>query len=218
MKTINEYIDHTNLKANATAQDIQRLCQEAVQYRFAAVCVHPCRCEMAKALLAGSGVKLAVVVGFPFGTNTSAVKAFETRDAIARGCDEIDMVLNIGALKDGRYNDVLQDVKQVVTAAQGHTVKVILETCLLTDEEKKQAVRLCCEAGASFVKTSTGFSTGGATVQDVALMKAACAPGVQVKAAGGIRSYDDAMRMIEAGADRIGTSAGVKIMETASSR
>ena len=209
---LNKFIDHTNLKPQALEEDIRRLCQEAREHGFASVCVNPCDIPLAKELLSGSDVKVCTVIGFPLGRNLTATKVAETEAAYELGCDEFDMVINVGKLKDCQYDYVQDEISAVVKAAKGRTVKVIIETCLLTDEEKKIATVLSCKAGADFVKTSTGFSTGGATASDVALMKKYCTEGVLVKASAGIRSLDDAMKMIEAGADRLGTSAGVSIV------
>lgn len=204
-------IDHTLLKADATPEAVRRLCAEARQWRFASVCVNGSYVELAARELADSGVKVCTVVGFPLGAASSAAKAAEARDAVERGADEVDMVLNVGRLKAGDDAYVRDDVAAVRKAADGRTLKVILETCLLTDAEKERACRICREAGADFVKTSTGFSTGGATEADVALMRAAVGPDGGVKASGGIRTRSDAERMIAAGASRIGASASVAI-------
>jgi deoxyribose-phosphate aldolase len=211
-KPLNRYIDHTNLKPAATRADIERLCAEAKQWSFASVCVHPCNLPLCRDLLAGTEVKLCTVIGFPLGQNTTAVKVAETEDAYALGCDEFDMVINVGRLKDGDEDFVRSEIAAVVAAAKGKTVKVIIETGLLTDAEKAAATRLACEAGAHFVKTCTGFSAGVATAEDIRLMRAHAAPGVSLKASAGIRTYEDAAALIEAGADRIGTSAGTAIM------
>jgi deoxyribose-phosphate aldolase len=215
--TIASFIDHTLLKPDATDAQIARLCDEARTYRFAAVCVNPARVKRCAQLLTDSGVKVCTVVGFPLGATRSEVKAFETQRAIADGATEIDMVINIGALKDKNHALVLHDMAAVVEAAHagGALVKVIIETALLTDDEKVTACRLALEAGAEFVKTSTGFAVSGATAQDVALMRRTVGPKVGVKAAGGIRTYADAQKMIEAGATRIGASASVKIVQEA---
>ena len=210
---INKMIDHTNLKPSATESDIRKLCREAAEHGFATVCINPCNIPTAKAELEGSDVKVCTVVGFPLGTNTITMKAVETAEAYEMGADEFDMVINIGALKDGEYDYVRDDIKAVVEAAKGKCVKVIIEAGLLTDEEKIMATKLSCEAGATFVKTSTGINTTGATVHDVALMKANVTGGVKVKAAGGIRNAEFAMALVEAGAERIGTSAGIAIAE-----
>ncbi len=208
-----KYIDHTLLKPQATKKDLNILCTEAIEHGFAAVCVNPCNVRYCADLLNGSGVKLASVVGFPLGASLAGIKAAETIRAIADGANEIDMVINVGALKDGEDEAVLEDIIAVVKAAVGKTVKVIIETCLLNDNEKVKACQLAKEAGAHFVKTSTGFSTGGATVEDVKLMKETVGSTMEVKASGAVRSYDDAIRMIEAGATRIGTSSGVSIVK-----
>lgn len=210
---INKYIDHTLLKADARHYEITKVLDEALQYDFASVCIQPCHVNYAAQYLKDSDVKVCTVIGFPLGANTTATKVFETKDAIANGADEIDMVMNIGALKDGKDDIVFNDIKSVVEAAQGKIVKVILETCLLTANEIVKACQLCIQAKADFVKTSTGFSTSGATVEAVELMKATVQEKMQVKAAGGIRSYDDMIKMIQAGASRIGTSAGCQIMK-----
>ena len=204
-------IDHTNLKPSATESDIKKLCLEAKENGFATVCINPCHIPVAKKALEGSEVKVCTVVGFPLGTNTITMKAVETAEAYELGADEFDMVINIGALKDGEYDYVRDDIAAVVAAAKGKCVKVIIETGLLTDEEKVMATKLSCEAGATFVKTSTGINSTGATAADVALMKANVSGGVKVKAAGGIRSAEFAVELVEAGAERIGTSAGIAI-------
>ena len=206
-----KYIDHTNLKPEATPQDIDRLIDEAKTYHFASVCINPCYVGYAKKKLQDSDVKVCTVIGFPLGANTSTVKAFETAEAIRQGADEIDMVIAIGALKAGLYQEVQQDIEAVVKASQGHLVKVILETCLLSREEIVKACQLAMAAGAQFVKTSTGFNKHGATVEDVALMKATVGEKMMVKASGGIRTLQDALQMIEAGASRLGTSSGVML-------
>ena len=211
-KPLNKYIDHTNLKPSATRADIEKLCAEAREYDFASVCVHPCNLPLCRELLMGSDVKLCTVIGFPLGQNTTAVKVAEAEDAYALGCDEFDMVINVGRLKDGDTDYVRAEIAAVVAAVRGRTVKVIIETGLLTDDEKALATRLSCEAGAHFVKTCTGFSAGIATVEDIRIMKENRAEGVSLKASAGIRTYGDAVALIEAGADRIGTSAGVAIM------
>ena len=213
MIPIHAYIDHTNLKPFATEQDIEKLCREAAKYQFASVCINPCHVALARRLLDGTGVKVCTVIGFPLGANTTAVKAFETEDAFRNGCDEFDMVINIGAMKEGHYDYVQNEIAAVVAAAKGKCVKVIIETGLLTDEEKIMATRLACAAGATFVKTSTGVNSTGATVADVKLMKSNVSGGVQVKAAGGIKTAEQALALIEAGADRIGASSGVAIVE-----
>ncbi len=208
-------IDHTQLKASATTKQIETLCHEALENHFASVCVNPAHVAYAAKLLKGSGVKVCTVIGFPLGANTSEVKAFETQNAIANGADECDMVINIGALKDGNIELVESDIRKVVEAAKGVLVKVIIETCYLTDEEKILACHAASRAGADFVKTSTGFGTGGATVHDVELMRKNIPDTMKVKAAGGIHNYHEAISMINAGADRIGASAGIEILKEA---
>ena len=212
--SIAKYIDHTLLKADARKEDIEKLCSEAFHNGFASVCVNSCWVPLASELLAGTDVKVCTVVGFPLGAASANAKAAEAADAVKNGADEIDMVINIGMLKSGMMEAVEDDIKEVRNAAKGKILKVIIETCLLSDDEKKAACRAAVDAGADFVKTSTGFSTGGATVHDVALMKeAVSARGLKVKASGGIRNYKDAKAMIDAGADRIGASAGIAIVK-----
>ena len=208
-------IDHTLLKPDATQQEIAQLCFEARKYNFASVCVNPTWVSLCAQLLQGSPVKVCTVIGFPLGATTPETKAFETETAIKQGATEIDMVINIGALKARDLELVARDIRGVVNAAhaRGIIVKVILETTLLTDEEKTIASLISKEAGADFVKTSTGFASGGATVHDVALMRKAVGPQMGVKASGGVRTYEDAESMIKAGATRIGASAGVKIIQ-----
>ncbi|HZG14165.1 MAG TPA: deoxyribose-phosphate aldolase [Candidatus Bathyarchaeia archaeon] len=212
-------IDHTLLKANATEAEIVKLAEEAKTYRFASVCVNPTWVKKAAEILKDTpDVKVCTVIGFPLGATTKEVKAFETTNAIENGATEVDMVINVGALKDKQYDAVEADIKAVVTAAKGKALtKVILETALLTKEEIEIACQLSVKAGADFVKTSTGFSTGGATVEDIALMRKTVGPNVGVKASGGVRSLEDAMAMVEAGANRIGASSGVAIMQGQSS-
>lgn len=210
---IKKYIDHTLLKADSVQSQFDQLIDEAKTYDFASVCVNPCWVAYAAEALKDSDVKVCTVVGFPLGATTSATKAFETKDAIANGADEIDMVINIGLLKQGNDQAVEDDMRAVVEASGDKLVKVIIEACLLTDEEKVRACQLAVKAGVDFVKTSTGFSTGGATISDVKLMRQTVGPDIGVKAAGGARSLEDAMAFIEAGATRIGTSAGVTIMK-----
>jgi len=212
-KSMASVIDHTILKPEATKEDVKKLCQEAVKYGFASVCVNPCYAKFTAEQLKGSNVKTCVVIGFPLGANTTEVKAFETKKAVDDGAEEVDMVINVGALKNGEDQVVLNDIKAVVEAAAGKAiVKVILETCLLNREEKIKACLLAKEAGAHFVKTSTGFNKGGATVEDVELMRKTVGDQMGVKASGGIRTYEDALAMIKAGATRIGASASVKIV------
>lgn len=212
VESIAGMIDHTLLKPDATPEDIEQLCHEAVRHRFMSVCVNPSHVRLAASVVGNSGVKVCAVVGFPLGTTLSDVKAYETRRAIEEGASEIDMVLPIGMLKAGRHNYVAHDILEVVRAAGPRVVtKVILETCLLTDEEKRIACRLARDAGATFVKTSTGFSSGGATSEDVRLMRQEVGAALGVKASGGIRSQSDAVQMIQSGANRIGASASVAI-------
>jgi len=213
MKPINKYIDHTNLKPFAQKSDIEKLCAEAREYDFASVCINPCNVALAKKLLDGSDVKVCTVIGFPLGQNTTDIKIAETVQALEDGCEEFDMVINVGALKDGDDDFVRDEIAAVVAAAEGNTVKVIIETGLLTDEEKARATRLSCEAGAHFVKTCTGFSAGVATVEDVRIMKANVTEGVKIKASAGIKNYETAKALIDAGADRIGASAGLEILK-----
>ena len=209
----NKMIDHTVLKADTPLETVKRICDEAMEYGFASVCINPCHVAYCADYLKDSDVNVCTVIGFPLGANTSAVKAFETKDAIANGADEIDMVMNIGALKDKNYDLVRDDVKAVVEAANGTLVKVILETCLLTEDEIKKACELCVEAKADYVKTNTGFSTRGATIEDVRIMKEAVHGKAKVKAAGGVRTPEDMVKIVAAGADRIGTSAGCSLVK-----
>lgn len=211
-KKWNKLIDHTLLKANASKTDITKLCDEAMQYDFASVCVNPVWVSYCAEYLKESAVRVCTVIGFPLGANTSKVKAYEAKMAIEEGADEVDMVINIGALKAGDMDTVYQDIQAVVDASQGHCVKVIIETCLLTDEEKVLACQQAMKAKATFVKTSTGFSTGGATVHDVALMKQTVGDHCEVKASGGVKTFEDMEAMVNAGASRIGTSSGISLM------
>lgn len=207
-------IDHTLLKAEATKEQIEKLCAEAKEFGFASVCVNPTWVKYCSELLQDSNVLVCTVIGFPLGANTTAVKVFEAKDAIANGAQEVDMVINIGALKDQNFELVQSDIAAVVEAAKGSAiVKVIIETCLLTEEEKVKACELSVAAGADFVKTSTGFSTGGATAEDIALMRKTVGPELGVKASGGVRSLEDMQKMVEAGATRIGASSGVAIVK-----
>ena len=206
-------IDHTLLKPIATKSDIARLCEEARNYHFCSVCVNPFWVAFAKEQLKDSGVKVCTVIGFPLGANTTAVKVFETQDAVKNGADEIDMVINNGALKAGDEATVLADIRAVRQACVGKVLKVIIETSQLTDAEKVKACELCAKADANFVKTSTGFIGAGATPEDVALMRKSIPAHMEVKASGGIRSREDFDKMTQAGATRIGASSGVKIVE-----
>ncbi|MCF8260502.1 MAG: deoxyribose-phosphate aldolase [Melioribacteraceae bacterium] len=207
-------IDHTLLKPDATIQEVLKLCDEAKQYEFASVCINPCYVDVCSEQLKGTRVKVCTVIGFPLGATTTEVKKCEAEQALKNGAQEIDMVLNVGKLKSGDYKAVFEDINQVVLMAKKYNAicKVILETALLTDEEKVKACVICRNAKADFVKTSTGFSKGGATVGDIALMRYVVGSTIGVKASGGIRTRDDAKAMIESGADRIGASASVKIV------
>ncbi len=203
-----KYIDHTLLKADAKKEDIIKLCDEAKEYDFFSVCINPCWIDVAKNELEGSDVKTCVVIGFPLGAMSKEAKVLEAKDAIEKGVDEVDMVLNIGKLKDNDDEYVVSEIASIKEVCGAKVLKVIIETCLLNEEEKVRACLLAKKAGADFVKTSTGFSTGGATVEDVKLMKDTVGDDMKVKASGGVRSKEDFKNMIEAGADRIGTSRG----------
>lgn len=204
----NKFIDHTILKPEASETQVIKLCEEAKEFDFASVCVNPCHVSLCARLLANTDVKVCTVIGFPLGANTAEVKGFETSNAVKNGATEIDMVINVGALKDKKYDVVFNDIKAVVDNADGKLVKVILETCLLTPDEIVKACELSKDAGADFVKTSTGFNKYGATVEDVALMRKTVGKDMGVKASGGVRTREDMLKMIEAGANRIGASAG----------
>lgn len=210
---IQRFIDHTLLAADATKEKIEKLCKETLEYHFASVCVNSCWVKLASEILSGSDVAVCTVVGFPLGAMDTESKAYEAEKAVADGADEIDMVINIGYLKSGMTSEVLEDIKAVRKATEGKVLKVIIETCLLSDDEKRTACELSAEAGADFVKTSTGFSTGGATEHDVALMRSVVGDKLGVKASGGIRDYKKAKAMIDAGANRIGASAGIAIVK-----
>lgn len=211
---INKLIDHTALKPNTNKESILKLIAEAKTYDFASVCVNPCWVALAHQELKNTDVKVCTVIGFPLGANTTKVKVFETKDAIEKGAQEIDMVINIAMLKDKEYDYVENEIHQIVEAAKDKAiVKVIIETCLLTDEEKIKACELSQKAGADFVKTSTGFSTGGATVHDIALMRKTVGAEMGVKASGGVHTHEEALAMVEAGATRIGASVGVKLLK-----
>jgi deoxyribose-phosphate aldolase len=213
-KNLASYVDHTLLKADASKEAIEKLCREAVEHGFYSVCVNGVWVSYCKELLKGSQVKISVVVGFPLGANAPEVKAYEAAKAAEHGADEIDMVLQIGQLLDGRYAEVEEDIRQVVKAVEGRAiVKVIFETGFLNEEQKAEACRLSVKAGAHYVKTSTGFGPGGATVEDIKLMRASVPDHVGVKASGGVRDAETAVRMIEAGATRLGTSSGVAIVK-----
>lgn len=209
---ISKLIDHTILKPDATEVEVKQICDEAKEYKFKSVCVNSSYVKYVSEQLKESEVLTCSVVGFPLGSVPSEVKSYETSMAIKNGADEIDMVINIGNLKDGKYEDVLKDIKAVVESAQARTVKVIIETCLLEDEEKIKACELSVQAGAHYVKTSTGFSSGGASEADVKLMRKVVGDKLGVKASGGVRTLEDAQKMIDAGASRIGASSGIKIV------
>ena len=212
---VNKLIDHTLLKAFAKEEDIIKLCNEAREYHFKSVCVNPVNVSLAARLLKGSDVLVCTVIGFPLGANTIAIKEAETIDAVNNGAQEIDMVINIGKAKEHDFKYIEDEIAAVVKAAKGNTVKVIIETCYLDDYEKAEVCKAATLAKANFVKTSTGFGTGGANVHDVAIMKANIAPNMEVKASGGIKTYEDVKALVEAGATRIGASAGIAIMEAA---
>lgn len=209
---INKYIDHTLLKANSTFEDVEKLCLEAVKYNFFSVCINPYFVKFAKESLKDSDVKVCTVVGFPLGANTIETKVFELKDAISNGADEIDLVMNVGLFKSKEYDLVFQEIQEVRKNTGSLTLKVIIETCYLTEEEKKTATELCVKAGVDFVKTSTGFGTSGANIDDIILMKEITGDKIKIKASGGIKSYNDAAAFIQAGASRLGTSNGVAIV------
>lgn len=208
----NKYIDNTILKADATNDDILALCEESIKYDFKSVCINPSFIELAKKALSGSDVLVCTVIGFPLGSMTTEAKVFETTDALNKGADEIDMVINVSKLKDKDNDYVENEIKLIKEACGDHTLKVIIETCLLTDEEKVRACKIAKKAGADFVKTSTGFSKWGAKVEDIELMRKTVGPEMGVKASGGVRTHEDMVAMINAGATRIGTSSGAKLM------
>ncbi len=212
MPTIARLIDHTLLRPDAVPADIEKLCAEASEHHFCTVCINPCYVAQASRALRGSGVGVCTVIGFPLGASSPRTKAFAADAAVKQGAAELDMVLHIGLLKAGEYEQVREGIEEVVEASWGRAVKVIIETCLLTDLDKERAARIVVDAGATFVKTSTGFSTGGATVEDVALLRRVVGPDFGVKAAGGIRDLETARKMLAAGATRLGTSSGVKIV------
>ncbi|MCQ4726866.1 deoxyribose-phosphate aldolase [Anaerotignum faecicola] len=213
MEKINGYIDHTNLKADAVEKDILKLCREALEYGFASVCINPCWVKTAYKELCGSGVKVCSVIGFPLGANDTAVKVFEAKTAVESGAEEIDMVINIGRLKEGNAQYVENEIAEVKKAIGGAVLKVIIECCVLTDDEKRAACSAAVNAGADFVKTSTGFGAGGAVFEDIKIMREAVGERAKIKAAGGIRDFKTAELMIKAGADRIGASAGIDIVK-----
>lgn len=209
---LNKYIDHTNLKQDMSEQDLIKLVDEAKEYDFFSICINPCWVKQASELLAGSNTKVCSVIGFPLGANTTNIKVLEAKEAIENGASEIDMVINVSKLKDKDYEYVYNEIKKIKEAIGNNVLKVIIEACLLTNDEKTIACQIIMKAGANFVKTSTGMSSGGATVEDVKLFKEVVGDTTLIKAAGGVRTYEDAISMIEAGANRIGTSGGVKIV------
>ena len=210
---LNKYIDHTILKATASSTDVQKLCEEAIEHEFYSVCVNGCYVADAKHLLQGTDVKVAAVVGFPLGAMTTAAKVFEAKEAVENGASEIDMVINIAKLKDGEFKFVENEIRQIKEAIGDNVLKVIIETCYLTDEEKVKACELSLAAKADFVKTSTGFGTGGATYEDVKLMKSVVGNNAKVKASGGVRDKETAQKYVDLGAERLGTSSGIEIVK-----
>ena len=210
---LNKYIDHTILKATASKSDLQKLCEEAIEHEFYSVCVNGCYVADAKQLLQGTDVKVAAVVGFPLGAMTTAAKVFEAKEAVENGASEIDMVINVAKLKDGEFEYVENEIRQIKEAIGDNVLKVIIETCYLTDEEKVKACELSLVAKADFVKTSTGFGTGGATYEDVKLMKSVVGDNAKVKASGGVRDKETAEKYVELGAERLGTSSGIDIVK-----
>ena len=210
---LNKYIDHTILKATASSADVQKLCEEAIEHEFYSVCVNGCYVADAKHLLQGTDVKVAAVVGFPLGAMTTAAKVFEAREAIENGASEIDMVINVAKLKDGEFDYVENEIRLIKEAIGDNVLKVIIETCYLTDEEKVKACELSLVAKADFVKTSTGFGTGGATYEDVKLMKSVVGDNAKVKASGGVRDKETAQKYVDLGAERLGTSSGIEIVK-----
>ena len=210
---LNKYIDHTILKATASSADVQKLCEEAIEHEFYSVCVNGCYVADAKHLLQGTDVKVAAVVGFPLGAMTTASKVFEAKEAIENGASEIDMVINVAKLKDGEFDYVENEIRLIKEAIGDNVLKVIIETCYLTDEEKVKACELSLVAKADFVKTSTGFGTGGATYEDVKLMKSVVGDNAKVKASGGVRDNETAQKYVDLGAERLGTSSGIEIVK-----
>lgn len=210
---LNKYIDHTILIATASSSDLQKLCEEAIEHEFYSVCVNGCYVADAKQLLQGTDVKVAAVVGFPLGAMTTAAKVFEAKEAVENGASEIDMVINVAKLKDGEFEYVENEIRQIKEAIGDNVLKVIIETCYLTDEEKVKACELSLVAKADFVKTSTGFGTGGATYEDVKLMKSVVGDNAKVKASGGVRDKETAQKYVELGAERLGTSSGIDIVK-----
>ena len=210
---LNKYIDHTILKATASSADVQKLCEEAIEHEFYSVCVNGCYVADAKHLLQGTDVKIAAVVGFPLGAMTTAAKVFEAKEAVENGASEIDMVINVAKLKDGEFEYVENEIRQIKEAIGDNVLKVIIETCYLTDEEKVKACELSLAAKADFVKTSTGFGTDGATYEDVKLMKSVVGDNAKVKASGGVRDKETAQKYVDLGAERLGTSSGIEIVK-----
>lgn len=210
---MNSYIDHTNLKMDASIRDIEKLCDEAIKYQFASVCVHPYYVSLASELLKDTNVEVCTVIGFPLGMNTTATKVYEAIGAVENGATEIDMVINIGALKDKDYEYIKDEIEEIRDSIDGKVLKVIIETCYLTKEEIVKMTEICNETFVNFIKTSTGFGTNGAKAEDVELISKHKSSVLEIKASGGIKNYDTALEMIEAGATRLGTSSGVKIME-----
>ena len=210
---LNKYIDHTILKATASGTDVQKLCEEAIEHEFYSVCVNGCYVVDAKHLLQGTDVKIAAVVGFPLGAMTTAAKVFEAKEAVENGASEIDMVINVAKLKDGEFEFVENEIRQIKEVIGDNVLKVIIETCYLTDEEKVKACELSLVAKADFVKTSTGFGTGGATYEDVKLMKSVVGDNAKVKASGGVRDKETAQKYVDLGAERLGTSSGIEIVK-----
>lgn len=210
---LNKYIDHTILKATASSADVQKLCAEAIEHEFYSVCVNGCYVADAKHLLQGTDVKVAAVVGFPLGAMTTAAKVFEAKEAVENGASEIDMVINVAKLKDGEFDYVENEIRQIKEAIGDNVLKVIIETCYLTDEEKVKACELSLVAKADFVKTSTGFGTDGATYEDVKLMKSVVGDNAKVKASGGVRDKETAQKYVDLGAERLGTSSGIDIVK-----
>ena len=210
---LNKYIDHTILKATASSTDVQKLCEEAIEHEFYSVCVNGCYVADAKHLLQGTDVKVAAVVGFPLGAMTTASKVFEAKEAIENGASEIDMVINVAKLKDGEFDYVENEIRLIKEAIGNNVLKVIIETCYLTDEEKVKACELSLVAKADYVKTSTGFGTGGATYEDVKLMKSVVGDNAKVKASGGVRDKETAQKYVDLGAERLGTSSGIEIVK-----
>lgn len=210
---LNKYIDHTILKATASSADVQKLCAEAIEHEFYSVCVNGCYVADAKHLLQGTDVKVAAVVGFPLGAMTTAAKVFEAKEAVENGASEIDMVINVAKLKDGEFEFVENEIRQIKEAIGDNVLKVIIETCYLTDEEKVKACELSLVAKADFVKTSTGFGTDGATYEDVKLMKSVVGDNAKVKASGGVRDKETAQKYVDLGAERLGTSSGIEIVK-----